>query len=57
MAAQVMGYYSGSSLPLSLISSTNSVLINFDSDGSVTYTGFQLEYQQYSEISLFEFSY
>ena len=56
MAAQVMGYYSGTSLPLSLISSTNSVLIHFYSDGSVTYTGFQLEYQKYSEISLFDFS-
>ena len=48
IAAQVIGDYSGSTLPVNLISSTNSVLIRFESDGSVTYTGFQLEYHQYS---------
>ena len=46
--ASIIGEYSGSSVPTSQISSTNNVLIRFQSDGSVTYTGFQLEYHQYS---------
>ena len=41
-------YFSDSSLPNSLISSTNSVLIHFESDFSGTRSGFQLEYHQYS---------
>ena len=45
--APIIGEYSGSSVPTSQISSTNSVLIQFQSDFTETYTGFQLEYHQY----------
>ena len=39
--------YYGSSLPTSFISSTNSVLIHFESDGVDTRSGFELKYNQY----------
>ena len=39
--------YYGSSVPTSFISSTNSVLIHFESDESINRPGFQLEYNQY----------
>ena len=45
--APIIGEYSGSSVPTSQISSTNSVLIRFQSNGYLTYTGFQLKYHQY----------
>ena len=41
-------YFWDSSPPTSLISSTNSVLIHFESDSYGTRSGFQLEYHQYS---------
>ena len=40
----MMGKYCGDSIPPSHISSSNEILIHFQSDGSVTYAGFQMEY-------------
>ena len=48
-SAPIIGEYCGNSIPNNQISSTNSVLIHFESDGSVTESGFQLEYQRSSE--------
>ena len=54
MAAQPLFEYRDfsdyGSLPPNLVSSNNSVLIHFwsDADTLLTYTGFKLEYQQYS---------
>ena len=48
-SAQMIGEYCGNSIPNNQISSTNSVLIHFESDGSTTRSGFQLEYQRSSE--------
>ena len=42
----ILGTYCGNTLPTNHISSGNEVLVHFDTDGSVTYTGFQLEHQQ-----------
>ena len=47
--APMIGEYCGNSIPNNQISSTNSVLIHFESDGSTTRFGFQLEYQRSSE--------
>ena len=40
----MMGKYCGDSIPPSHVSSSNEVLIRFESDGSVTEAGFQMEY-------------
>ena len=48
-SAPMIGEYCGNSIPNNQISSTNSVLILFESDGGVTGFGFQLEYQRSSE--------
>ena len=60
-AAVIIGYFCGSTIQNSQLSSTNEVLIHFQSDGSVTRNGFKLEYQGYSKllckvISLFQTS-
>ena len=47
-SAPIIGEYCGNSIPNNQISSTNSVLIHFESDGGVTEPGFQLECHQYS---------
>ena len=47
-SAPMIGKYCGNSIPNNQISSTNSVLILFESDGSVTEFGFKLEYNQQS---------
>ena len=39
-----MGKYCGNSIPQSQVSSSNEVLIQFQSDGSKTYPGFKMEY-------------
>ena len=44
--ALIIGEYSGTSVPISQISSTNSALIRFQSDFTQTYTGFQLKYHR-----------
>ena len=41
----MIGKYCGDSIPPSHISSSNEVLIHFQSDGSSTRAGFQMEYQ------------
>ena len=43
----MMGKYCGNSIPPNHISSSNELLIIFDTDGSVTRTGFYLEYYAY----------
>ena len=48
-SAPMIGEYCGNSIPNNQISSTNSVFIYFESDGDVTESGFQLEYQRFSE--------
>ena len=40
----MMGKYCGDSIPPSHVSSTNEILINFQSDGNSASTGFQMEY-------------
>ena len=40
----MMGKYCGNSIPPSHVSSSNEVLIKFQSDGWTTYGGFQMEY-------------
>ena len=47
-SAPIIGEYCGNSIPNNQISSTNSVLIHFESDVYVTEPGFQIEYHQYS---------
>ena len=47
-SAPMIGEYCGNSIPNNQISSTNSVLIHFESDVYVTEPGFQIEYHQYS---------
>ena len=42
--SSMMGKYCGDSIPPSQVSSSNEVLIQFQSDGSVTEAGFQMEY-------------
>ena len=43
--SSMMGKYCGDSIPPSHISSSNQVLIHFQSDHSSTRAGFQIEYQ------------
>ena len=45
----MMGKYCGDSIPPSHVSSSNKVLIKFQSDGSVTEAGFQMEYNPIGE--------
>ena len=40
----MIGKYCGDSIPLSHVSSSKNTLVHFQSDTSVTYTGFQMEY-------------
>ena len=40
----MMGEYCGNSIPPSHVSSSNEVLVHFQSDDSVTYGGFKMEY-------------
>ena len=40
----MMGRYCGDSIPPSHLSSSNEILIHFQSDGSQTGTGFKMEY-------------
>ena len=40
----ILGKYCGASIPQSQISSSNEIFIHFESDGSITETGFKLEY-------------
>ena len=40
----IMGKYCGNSIPPSHVSSSNEIMINFQSDGSVRRPGFQIEY-------------
>jgi hypothetical protein len=47
-SSPILGTYCGNTIPPNLISSGNEVLLHLDSDGSVTYSGFQLEHQQFS---------
>ena len=42
----MLGKYCGYSIPPSHVSSNNEILIHFQSDSSVTYTGFQIEYNR-----------
>ena len=42
--SSMVGEYCGDSIPPSHVSSSNQILIHFQSDGSVTYPGFQMEY-------------
>ena len=44
-SAPMIGKYCGNSIPNNQISSTNSVLIHFESDGFVNSPGFFLQYQ------------
>ena len=43
--SSIMGKYCGDSIPPSHVSSSNEVLIQFQSDLYVTKTGFQMEYK------------
>ena len=45
-SSPILGTYCGNTIPPNHFSSGNEVLLHLDSDGSVTYTGFQLEHQQ-----------
>ena len=45
ITSPMMGKYCGDSIPPSHISSSNDVLIHFQSDSSSTKAGFQMEYQ------------
>ena len=40
----MVGKHCGDSIPPSHVSLTNKILIHFQSDGSATYDGFQMEY-------------
>ena len=40
----MMGMYCGDSIPPSYVSSSNEILIHFQSDGSETEAGFKIEY-------------
>ena len=45
----MIGKYCGNSIPPSHVSSSNEVLIHFQSDGSVTMAGFKMEYNPSGE--------
>ena len=40
----MIGKYCGDSIPPSYVSSSNEILIHFQSDGGETHSGFQMEY-------------
>ena len=48
----MMGMYWGGLIPPSHISSSNEILIQFQSDGSVTRAGFQIEYNPLGNRSI-----
>ena len=48
----MMGKYCGESIPPSHVSSNNEVLIQFQSDGSVTEAGFKMEYNPLGNTSI-----
>ena len=48
-ASPMMGKYCDSSSPPSHVSSSNVILIHFQSDGSETFTGFKMEYSPTGE--------
>ena len=45
----MIGKYCGDSIPLRHVSSSKNILVHFQSDTSVTYTGFQMEYNPTSK--------
>ncbi len=45
---QSIGKFSGSSKPVNLISSSNSLTVHFRTDGDTVYKGFSVEYGKYS---------
>ena len=47
-----MGKYCGDSIPPSHVSSSNEILIQFQSDGSITYNGFKMEYNPTGNTSI-----
>ena len=51
----IMGKYCDDSIPPSHISSSNKILIHFQSDGSVTRAGFQMEYHPRGKQNQFEY--
>ena len=48
----MMGKYCGDSIPPSHVSSSNEILIQFQSDGSITYNGFKMEYNPTGNTSI-----
>ena len=50
----MMGKYCGDSIPPSHVSSSNEVLIQFQSDGSDTEAGFQMEYNPIGKTHQFK---
>ena len=46
----MMGKYCGDSIPPSHISSSNEILIHFETDGSETRNGFKIEYSLNSKL-------
>ena len=44
IGSPMLGKYCGVSIPPSHISSSNKILVHFQSDGSITHTGFRIEY-------------
>ena len=50
----VMGNYCGDSIPPSHVSSSNEILIQFQSDGSATYNGFKMEYNPLGKTHQFK---
>ena len=42
--SSMMGKYCGDSIPHSHVSSSNEILVHFQSDEGVTYNGFKMEY-------------
>ena len=49
----MLGKFCGSSIPLNQISGSNEVSIHFKTDGSMTGTGFKLEYSASSKLMIF----
>ena len=52
--SSMIGKYCGDSIPPSHVSSSNEVLIQFQSDGSVTYNGFKIEYNPLGKTHQFK---
>ena len=48
----MMGKYCGDSIPPSHVSSSNAILINFQSDSAYTVAGFKMEYNPIGNISI-----